>query len=177
MFLSLFINNLYDIIIVTNYAIWGKIMKKYLLLILSLCMALCLSAFAAPAPSGGAEEMINALVVTPEENATANDVVVAAARLHSLYNGGNLSETSDVKACFDYAYENDIIFEGIFDSEELENYPVSRAELAYILASAVPYENLTAVNSVLLMPDSDVSSLYYEPALVLINAGIIDGID
>ena len=152
-------------------------MKKYLFLILSLCAILCLHVVAAPAPSGGAEEIIDTLIVTPEGNATANDVVVAAARLHSLYNGGSLTESSDVKTCFDYAYENDIIFEGIFDSDDLENYPVSRAELAYILASAVPSENLAPVNSVLLMPDSEISSLYYEPALVLVNAGIIEGVD
>lgn len=152
-------------------------MKKYLFLILSLCAVLCISAFAAPAPAGGAEAIIDTLNVTPEENATANDVVVAAARLHSLYNGGSLTDSSDVEACFDYAYENDIIFEGIFDSDDLDNYSVSRAELAYILASAVPLERLEAVNSVLMMPDSEPSGLYYEPALILINAGIIEGID
>ena len=88
-------------------------MKKYLFLILSLCTILCMSIFAAPAPAGGADAMINALIVTPEGYATADDAVVAAARLHSLYNGGSLSESSDVKACYDYAYENDIIFEGM----------------------------------------------------------------
>lgn len=152
-------------------------MKKYLFLILSLCIICCTSVLAAPAPAGGADKIVNALIVTPEEYATANDVVVAAARFHSIYNKGSLTDSADVEACFEYAYDNDIIFEGIFDSDDLENYTVSRAELAYILASALPSENLEAVNSVLLMPDSDISSLYYEPALILVNAGIIDGID
>ncbi|MBE6682327.1 MAG: hypothetical protein E7600_08595 [Ruminococcaceae bacterium] len=152
-------------------------MKKYLFLILALCTILCISVSAVPGPAGGAGEMINLLTATPEENVTANDVVIVAARLHSLYNEGSLTQASDSKACFDYAYENGIIFEELFDSDDLEKYPVSRAELCYILANAVPEENLEAVNSVLMMPDSDVTSLYYEPALKLINAGIISGID
>ena len=152
-------------------------MKKYLIWILTLCLLLCIGAFAAPAPAGGIGDFTNALIVTPEEIVTANDVVVAAARLHSMYNEGGLTDSSDVDACFDYAYENDIIFEGLFEGEDLEEYPVSRAELSYILASAVPMEELEAVNDVLFMPDSDISSLYYEPALVLINAGVIEGVD
>ena len=152
-------------------------MKNHLISILLLCIILCFGVSAAPSVVGGVVDVTNAIVQTPEQDATADDVVVAAARLHSLYNGGNLSEASDIKSCYAYALENDIIFEELFGDADTEEYAVSRAELAYIIASSVPSEHFEKINNVLLMPDSDITSLYYEPALMLINAGVIEGVD
>ena len=152
-------------------------MKKCLFLIISICLLLCVSVSAIPGIVGGFGEMADILSAKPDENATADDVVVAAARLHSIYNGGVISSSSSVEECYEYALENDIIFDEIFDSDKTDNYPVSRAELCYILYNAVPGETFKNINDVLLMPDSNISSLYYESALKFINAGIVEGID
>ena len=89
-------------------------MKKYLFLILTLSILLSLGALAVPVVVGGVGDLTNGLTVTPEEYATADDVVVVAARLHSIYNGGSVSEASSVGECYKYAEENGIIFEDIF---------------------------------------------------------------
>ncbi len=152
-------------------------MKKYLFTIFALCIILCLTAVAAPSVVGGVNDITNVLVVIPEGNATADDAVIIAARLHSIYNDGNLSDGASAKDCYDYALKNGIIFEELFADAETEGYNVSRAELAYMLGNAVPEEYLADINGVLIMPDSEVASLYYEPALRLVNAGVMEGID
>ncbi len=152
-------------------------MKKYLFLIISVCIMLCVNIAAAPGVAGGFDNITNLLTTLPEENSTADDVVVAASRLHSLYNGGTLSDSSDVAACYSYAKKNGIITDELFGDANTKKYEISRAELSYILSSVVPEEELSDVNGVLSMPDSDITSLYYAPALKLINAGIMEGVD
>jgi len=152
-------------------------MKKYLFLIVAICIMLCINIAAAPGVAGGFDNITNLLTTLPEENSTADDVVILASRLHSLYNGGTLSDSSDVAACYSYAKKNGIITDELFEGADTERYEVSRAELCYILASCVPEEELTDINGVLSMPDSDITSLYYAPALKLVNAGIMEGVD
>ena len=152
-------------------------MKKYLFTVLTICMILCLGVSAAPSIAGGFEGVTNAIAATPEQNVTADDAVMALAKLHSIRNGGNLSEDASADECFEYALENNIIFEELFADTETSEYGISRAELAYMLGQTVPDDDLSDINGVLFMPDSDVSGLYYEPALKLINAGIIEGVD
>lgn len=152
-------------------------MKKYLFTVLVICMILCLGVSAAPSIAGGFEGATNAIAATPEQNATADDAVMALAKLHSIRNGGNLSEDASADECFEYALENNIIFEELFADIDTSEYGISRAELAYMLGQTVSDEELSDINGVLCMPDSDVSGLYYEPALKLINAGIMEGVD
>lgn len=152
-------------------------MKKYLFLILTICICMSAVVFAAPTSVGGPEDIKSLLTAVPDEDASADDVVVVAARLHSFLNGGALTTESDKTECFDYAMSNGIIFDGLFEDEDMEDYAVSRAELSYILGEAVPAERLENINNVLFMPDSDITSLYYEPALMLVNAGVIEGVD
>ncbi len=152
-------------------------MKKYLFLIIAICVMLCISVAAAPGVAGGFDNITNLLTTTPEENATADDVVVLAAKLHSFYTEGNLSSSSDVSACYSYAKKNGIVTDELFEGADTEKYEISRAELSYILDLCVPEEQLPNINGVLSMPDSDITSLYYAPALKLINAGVMEGVD
>ena len=174
---SLFVNILCGTIIITIYAIWGKVMKRYLLLIITMCLVLSLGVFAAPGAFGTVTDITGVLTATPESPLTADDLVMTAARLHSVYNEGALTENSSKEACYAYAIENGLIFEELFDDADTEKYHVSRAELSYILGRAIPEETFVDINGVTIMPDSDPSSLYYEYALKFINAGLLEGID
>lgn len=152
-------------------------MKKSLFLILAICILLGIGVCAVPTAVGGDFEFDSMLASKPEKNATADEVVTLAARLHSLLYGGSITESSDVENCYTYAEENGIIFDGLFETDNTSEYEISRAELAYILSKALGTTELEKINDVLFLPDSDVTALYYEPALMLINAGVMEGID
>lgn len=152
-------------------------MKKCIFLILAICVLMSIGVYAVPSAVEGNPDFDNLLTATPEKNATADDVVTVVSRLHSLLYGGDITKSSDTAKCYAYAMEKGIIFEGLFETDDTENYEVSRAELAYILSKTVNTDEFEKINDVLFLHDSDITSLYYEPALVLINAGIFDGID
>lgn len=152
-------------------------MKKFLFVIAAISLILCIGITAAPGAVGSYEDIAGVLASLPDEPATAEDAVVVAARLYSIYNDGKITNASNPDACYDYALENNIIFDSLFDKDKLSEMPVSRAQLCYILGNIIPEEELSDINGLLSMPDSDITSLYYEPALKLVNAGIIKGID
>ena len=153
-------------------------MKKLLFLILSICLILNIGVFAAPGAAGSEEGfMTGALTAKPDDAATADDIVTLAARLHSFYNEGKVTDASSVEECYAYALENGLIFEELFEGVNTSSYGVSRAETCYVLARAIPEDILSDINGLVLMPDSDVSSLYYEYALRFINSGIVEGLD
>ena len=83
-------------------------------LILTVCALLCISISAVPGAAGSFDDVTGALTATPENPATADDVVVVAARLHSIYNDGDVNEASSVDACYEYAEENGLIFDELF---------------------------------------------------------------
>ena len=104
-------------------------MKKSLLILMTLAMALCFAimSFAAPGAvdvmdaveaqpeeNNSAELMADILGQAPEEAVTAKELMSVAARLHSTLNNGGLSQTYDFAAYNTYAEQNGIVGSGAY---------------------------------------------------------------
>ncbi len=159
-------------------------MKKQIILIVLTALLFCMSVFAADDIDGfhilnpgngiiGSDFKLE----NPEDPVTAGELVRLASRYHNVYNG-NTAVVSDGWSfdtlCTKYALPNGLIIEQQFESE---NELVSRADVVYILGQILSPEDLSPINSALMLPDSDPSSLYYQYALSFVNAGIVDGLD
>ena len=74
----------------------------------------------------------------------------------------------------DYASDNGICSLSDFDSFTRN---ITRAELAYLFAAAVPESEFPAINSVSAIPDVEKNDYYADTLLMLYNAGIVLGSD
>ncbi len=113
----------------------------------------------------------------PDEPVLLSEAVTMAARVHSIYiNDGHVfaQEEPWYAGYIDYAIE-----QGIIPAEEFHTYerPATRAEMAYIFASALPGTEFGAINSISELPDVDESTKYSESIFALYNAGILKGND
>ena len=74
----------------------------------------------------------------------------------------------------DYAIENGIIRSGDFANY---NAAISRADMAYIFANALPASALPAINGVASLPDVTVFTPHADEIFLLYNAGVLTGND
>ena len=72
----------------------------------------------------------------------------------------------------DYALDNELMASDTFDSFTRN---ITRAELAYLFASAVPASEFAAINEVSGIPDLDKNNYYTDTLLMLYRAGIVLG--
>lgn len=103
--------------------------------------------------------------------------VAVAARLHDLWRGGTgefPESTPWYQSAVDYAIENGIIAQGQFS-----NYTAAatRAQLAGLLALALPEEGYAPINDVTSLPDVTDSTPGAASIFKLYNAGILSGTD
>ena len=157
----------------------GNTVKKYSVILMALCMAvcLCISVLAQPNSAGDFSYLFgeSTFAETPESEITAGDLVAVTARLHSTLNNGGLSQTYDFAAYNTYAEQNGIVGSGAYSDE---NVSVTRAETVTALYNAVNGKiDLAEINEVLDMVDSSPADAYYEAALSFMKAGVIYGYD
>lgn len=112
----------------------------------------------------------------PGSTLSVAEAIAMADRIHSIYTYGSCSLQSGSGSSWyqpfvDYALKNGVIQRGDFD-----NYtrPVTRAEMAYIFADALPPAELHAVNSIDHLTDVP-RGKYYNSILLLYNAGVLTG--
>lgn len=158
-------------------------MKKILFATL-LGILLCIFVSANITVSAIDEELLNyeSLIVgfedthySPEDESTATQVIAVAVRLHGIYNGTGIEESYDKEKYLDYALENGIVYEGLFDDYERG---ATRAEAVFVINNAIPAELLNPqINEIPLIPDCDPSAGYYEPVMSFYKAGIVTGYD
>lgn len=106
-----------------------------------------------------------------------SEALMTAARLHHIYSGGDgVIQQPAVwyQAAVDYCLEN-----GIIAANDFDNYDryITRGEMAYVYANALPAEELPAINSVAALPDVAADHLYAAPIFRLYNAGVLTGND
>ncbi len=114
----------------------------------------------------------------PDGDVKISETITIAARLHSIFTyGKDEFEASDpwYDTYVDYALTHGIIASEYSDY----NAPATRAEFAYILASALPASALEAVNKVAdgRIPDVDTTASYAEAVYMLYRAGVLVGND
>ena len=114
---------------------------------------------------------------SPQGTVTVAEAVAMAARLHRRYTSGTDSFVQGspwYQVYADYAVNNGILAKGEFSSYTA---PATRAQLAHILAAALPSAELTAINTVSALPDVDSSTPYHEDIFLLYRAGVLTGND
>jgi len=113
----------------------------------------------------------------PTGNITIAEAVTLAARVHSIYNGGDgvFAQSSPwYKVYVDYAIDNGIIAAGTFSDY---NKPATRAEMACIFSNALPETEFTPQNTINSLPDVNSATPYCEAILMLYRAGVVVGGD
>jgi len=113
----------------------------------------------------------------PAGELTVAEALVMAARVHEIYAVGASSLTNGspwYQPYVDYALENGIINEGDF-----ENYTakITRAEMAYIFASALPAEEFAEINYVETLPDVTADTPHVQEIVTLYVSGVLTGAD
>ena len=111
----------------------------------------------------------------PEDESTVTQLIAEAVRLHGIYYGTGIEESYDEEEYLSYAFENSIIYEGLF-----EDYTrgATRAEAVFVLSNAVPSSLYSQkINSIVLIPDCEPSAGYYAPVKAFYEAGIVNGYD
>ncbi len=115
---------------------------------------------------------------SPEGSLTIAQAITMAARIFSIYNGDNhvFEQGTPWYQCYvDYAEDNYIIDKNGFAGQM--DRKATRAEMAYILAYALPYDELNKINHVTSLPDVDANDEYFDEICTLYCAGILTGND
>ncbi len=159
-------------------------MKKLTLLFAVISLVLCLGVTGFAQQTDENESLVNYEglmsgielgIYSPEVSSTVTQLIAEAVRLHGIYNGTGIENSYSQSAYLEYALENGLIYEGLF-----EDYSrgASRAESVYVLYNAVGEDILTPkINNITSIPDCEPSAGYYQPLLSFYNAGIACGLD
>ena len=113
----------------------------------------------------------------PSNNLTIAEALVMADRVHQIYTDGESTlqnGTPWYQTYVTYAIDNGIIKAGDFSNYTKK---ATRSEMAYIFAHALPYTELTAINTVTTLPDVSVATQYSAEIFELYNAGVLTGSD
>lgn len=115
----------------------------------------------------------------PTGNVSLAEAIMMADRVHNIYNGGDgniAAGGSDwTTAAVNFGSQH-----ALFTSDDFtDGYqrPATRAELAYLLANAIPKSELVAINNVESLPDVDGGVRYNTRILRLFKAGVLTGSD
>ena len=116
-------------------------------------------------------------IFNPEGNMTVAEAITIAARIHSIYTTGTerfVQGSPWYQVYVDYAVKN-----GIIAAADFSNYTkaISRAEMAYIFANALPAAELATQNTVTALPDVNSATSYEEEIIMLYQAGVLTGSD
>ena len=115
---------------------------------------------------------------SPAAQMQVAEAITLSVRLRDIYQGGDgLLDQSGVHwydGAVDQALELGILSQGEFDRYDR---PATRAELAGLLAHALPETEYGAINQITALPDVTASTPYAEEIFTLYSAGILTGSD
>jgi len=113
----------------------------------------------------------------PSGSVTVAEAIALAARMNSLYQGGDGSFAQGeiwYQVYVEYALEQGIVKAGQFDTY-MRN--IKRSEMIQLFANALPQDFFTAINAVSAIPDVSSSAEYQKSLLLFYNAGVVMGND
>lgn len=113
----------------------------------------------------------------PDGTVSVAEAVTVAARVHNLWNGGNgiLPESTPwYNSAIEYCVANGLLIQGQFTDYSV---PATRAQLAGLLAKALPEWDYTPINEISSLPDVTEETPYSADILKLYNAGVLTGND
>lgn len=115
---------------------------------------------------------------SPSAQMQVAEVISLCVRLRDIYQGGDgaldQSGAHWYDSAVDQALELGILTPGQFDRYDR---PATRAELAGLLAHALPQTEYGAINHITTLPDVTASTPYSQEIFTLYNAGILTGSD
>ena len=115
---------------------------------------------------------------SPKEPLSVGQIVTVAVRLHDLNQGGTGEISQEGEHWYDQAVlmamEAGIIRPGQFDRYDRN---ATRAEVAGVLAAALPQSEYQAINTIAPLPDVNDSTPYADAIFTLYRAGILTGGD
>jgi hypothetical protein len=113
----------------------------------------------------------------PGGNVTIAQALAVACRVHVIYSGAETLVQGETwfEVYVAYAITNGMIKATDFAGDY--GRPATRAEMVYIFASAVPKEELPAVNTVKSLPDVVKSTPYSAQIFMMYEAGVLTGND
>ena len=115
---------------------------------------------------------------SPSAQLQVSEAVSISVRLRDLYQGGDGVLDQSGENWYDGAVEQALAW-GILTEGQFDRYdrPATRAELAGLLARALPQEAYAAINQITSLPDVSASTPYAQEIFTLYNAGILTGSD
>ena len=117
-------------------------------------------------------------IFSPAGTLSVAEAIIVTLRVRDLYQGGDGVIDQSGVTWYDgavaLALEQGLITPGQFDSY---TRPATRAELAGLLAVALPESEYKAINSITSLPDVDAATPHSQAIFKLYNAGILTGSD
>lgn len=116
---------------------------------------------------------------SPQAEMSVAQAVTLASRLHSIYNGTEITPSAKEGARWFETYTEYCIANGIIANGQFEDYDraILSYEMVFLFANALPAEYFPAINEIAAVPDVP-SSLFFERAVLgFYNAGILNGND
>lgn len=115
---------------------------------------------------------------SPSAQMQVAEIISLCVRLRDIYQGGDgvLDQSGEhwYDSAVEQALELGLVTQGQFDRYDR---PATRAELAGLLAHALPETEYGAINQITALPDVTASTPYSQEIFTLYNAGILTGSD
>ena len=113
----------------------------------------------------------------PDGTLSLAEGITAAARVHSLWRGDASEFPSG--ACWYSGAVGYALNAGLFSDGEFPDYEAlaTRAQLAGLLAKALPESDLSPINNITALPDVSAETPYSDSIFRLYNAGVLTGSD
>ena len=112
----------------------------------------------------------------PGNSFTIAEAITVAAKIHVIYNTGEYNHFAVsspwYKVFVDYALDTGIIGYGEFTNVTRK---ATRAEVAHILARALPPIEFPSLNTVISLPDVNTGTKYHDDIFMLYRAGVLVG--
>ena len=113
-------------------------------------------------------------IFNPDGDVTVAAGITIATRIHAIYNGKEEPTNSMTRTWYDnyvrYAIENGIMKEGSISPYDRS---ITRAEMASLIASALPDDYFKPINNVKVVPDVNLSASYADAILKLYKACLL----
>lgn len=115
----------------------------------------------------------------PHDSLRISEAIKMAVTVYDIYNYGQVTDFDMTGPIWYEEVVEHAISEGLILQDDFEDYTAyaTRAQMAYIFASALPQSELTPINDVTSLPDVDSDTPFYQEIFMLYRAGIFTGND
>ena len=116
---------------------------------------------------------------SPNAEMSVAEAVTLASRLHSIYNGTEITPSKKEGARWFETYTEYCLANGIMANGQFDNFDraVLSYEMVYLFSNALPAEYFPQINKITAVPDVPKALFFEKSVLGFYNAGILNGND